>query len=195
MTAPKPVDAPPNRRGVLSNLTIALGAIGVVGVGWALVRSSDDGPGLRPASTDVRFNLSTLARGHKVLVRWSGRPILITYRSSADVAAVEQNRPAQPHPRLADDLRLPAYKRNSGRSLRTDLFVAVASCTYDGVPVDKLDLDQAFGCPRCGSRYDLAGRVYMGPAPRNLAIPPYHFDGPDTLVIGRGPLGETGAEA
>jgi len=189
MSAP---DAGPSRRSLLSNLTIALGALGVGGIGWILVRSSDDGPGLKPAPEDVRFSLSSLPKGRQVVIKWAGRPVLIAHRSNADVDAVASDKPAQQHPRIADDPSAPDYKRNRGRSLKTDWFVAEASCTYDAIPVDKTVGDQGFGCPRCGSRYDLAGRVYDGPAPRNLAIPPYHFDGPDTLVIGLGPLGEMG---
>ncbi len=187
MSAP---DAGRSRRSLLSNLTIALGVLGVGGAGWILVRSSDDGPGLKPAPDDVRFSLSSLPKGRQIVIKWAGRPVLIAHRSNADVDAIASDKPAPPHPRIADDPSLPDYKRNRGRSLKSEWFVATASCTYDAIPVAKTD--QGFDCPRCGSRYDLAGRVYDGPAPRNLAIPPYHFDGPDTVVIGHGPLGEVG---
>ena len=169
--------------------------MGVGGMGWILIRSSEDGPELKPAPEDVRFSLSSLPKGHQIVIKWAGRPVLIAHRSNADVDAIASDHPAQPHPKMADDPRLPDYKRNRGRSLKTDWFVATASCTYDAIPVAKADGDQGFDCPRCGSRYDLAGRVYSGPAARNLAIPPYHFDGPDTLVIGRGPLGDKGSDA
>ena len=187
-------DAAPTRRSLLSTLTIALGAVGVGGIGWILVRSSDDGPGLKPAPEDVRFSLSSLPKGHQMVVKWAGRPVLIAHRSDADVDALASDKPAQPHPRIADDPALPDYKPNRGRSLKTDWFVATAVCTYHNCVVQTDDSRQGFACPCCGSRYDLAGRVYSGPAPRNLAIPPYHFDGPDTLVIGQGPLGGSGTE-
>jgi ubiquinol-cytochrome c reductase iron-sulfur subunit len=39
-------------------------------------------------------------------------------------------------------------------------------------------------CPCHYSQYDISGRVRRGPAPSNLAVPPYAFKDPDTLVIG-----------
>ena len=40
-------------------------------------------------------------------------------------------------------------------------------------------------CPCHNSRFDLAGRVYEGsPAPTNLVVPPYRFDGDTRVIIG-----------
>ncbi|WP_417793981.1 Rieske 2Fe-2S domain-containing protein [Terasakiella pusilla] len=39
-------------------------------------------------------------------------------------------------------------------------------------------------CPCHGSHYDQSGRIRKGPAPRNLAIPPYTFKANDILLIG-----------
>ena len=47
-----------------------------------------------------------------------------------------------------------------------------------------------FFCPCHGSKFDLAGRVYVGvPAPTNLRIPPHRFVRDDLNLIGL----ETGA--
>jgi ubiquinol-cytochrome c reductase iron-sulfur subunit len=190
MTAPGNANEGWDRRGVLSSLIFAFGAVGVGAVGWALIRSSDSTADLKPLPEDLRLSLSTLPRGHTVTRQWAGRPILISYRSVEDVDAIIEDSSRPQRPRIADDPRLPIYKRNDGRSIRPEIFVAEATCTYHSCVVDK-DTDQffrqGFVCPCCGSRYDRAGRVYSGPAPRNLAIPPYHFDGADTLVIGHGP--------
>jgi ubiquinol-cytochrome c reductase iron-sulfur subunit len=180
------------RRGLLSSLIFAFGAVGAGGVGWALIQSSQATPDLKPESTDVRFSLAGLPRGHEIVVTWAGRPVLIAHRSAAEVDAIGSGSPGSAHPRDPDDLRLPDYKRNRGRSLRTDVFVAIAVCTHEDCVVTKDEIDQGFACPCCGSRYDLAGRAYMGPAPRNLAIPPYHFKGLDTVVVGQGPVGDRG---
>jgi len=157
-------------------------------VGWALIKSSAAAPDLRQTTADVRFSLAGLPRGRKTEVTWAGRPVLIAHRSVAEVNASQSANPAQA--RNPDDARQPNYKRNRGRSLRPDIFVAIAVCTHENCVVDKDDNDQGFACPCCGSRYDLAGRVYTGPGPRNLTIPPYHFEGSDTLVIGQGPVGD-----
>jgi ubiquinol-cytochrome c reductase iron-sulfur subunit len=45
-----------------------------------------------------------------------------------------------------------------------------------------------FYCPCHGSKFDLAGRVYIDvPAPINLMIPPYHFVSDTLIQIGVSP--------
>ena len=42
-----------------------------------------------------------------------------------------------------------------------------------------------FFCPCHGSKFDLAGRVYKSvPAPTNLEVPPYSFEGDNVVIIG-----------
>jgi ubiquinol-cytochrome c reductase iron-sulfur subunit len=56
------------------------------------------------------------------------------------------------------------------------------------------DWPGGFLCPCHGSRFDMAGRVFNGsPASTNLRIPPYHFTGEHTLVIGEDESGAQGA--
>jgi ubiquinol-cytochrome c reductase iron-sulfur subunit len=81
------------------------------------------------------------------------------------------------------------------RSRRADLLVLIGICTHLGClpkqffdagdPVLGADWPGGFRCPCHGSRFDLAGRVFQGsPASTNLVIPPYTFNGDNTLVIG-----------
>ena len=39
-------------------------------------------------------------------------------------------------------------------------------------------------CPCHGSHYDSSGRIRKGPAPENLAVPPYTFINDTTIKIG-----------
>ena len=39
-------------------------------------------------------------------------------------------------------------------------------------------------CPCHGSHYDTSGRIRKGPAPENLAIPPYRFLSDTVIKIG-----------
>ena len=71
----------------------------------------------------------------------------------------------------------------------------VGSCTHLGcsptfrpdypAPEIAPNWQGGFYCPCHGSKFDLAGRVYKGvPAPINLLVPPYRFDGDTSVVIG-----------
>jgi len=47
------------------------------------------------------------------------------------------------------------------------------------------DWPGGFYCPCHGSKFDLAGRVFKGvPAPANMAVPPYEFEGEDKILVG-----------
>jgi ubiquinol-cytochrome c reductase iron-sulfur subunit len=68
--------------------------------------------------------------------------------------------------------------------------VMIGICTHLGcipkgqkVGEPKGDYDGWF-CPCHGSHYDSSGRVRRGPAPKNLAIPPYQFLDESTIKIG-----------
>lgn len=70
----------------------------------------------------------------------------------------------------------PEAAKNWHRSLRPDIMVCDATCTRgDCVTSQVLRAEFAILCPCCGSIYDLAGRVFTGPAPSNLRVPPYRY--------------------
>ena len=71
----------------------------------------------------------------------------------------------------------------------------IGVCTHLGcAPLDRFqpkdadlgaDWPGGFYCPCHGSKFDLAGRVFMGvPAPANLPVPPYRFINDNTILIG-----------
>jgi len=70
-------------------------------------------------------------------------------------------------------------------------------CSHDDGPLVEGELDQetcTVECPRHGSRFDLAGRVFAGsPASTNLVVPPYTYEGPQRLVIGIDAANQKGA--
>ncbi len=127
----------------------------------------------------VKFDVGKIGAGQTVTLDWNGRPVSLFRRTSADIASLlaapEQNaRPERP-----DETDEPDYAKGRFRSLRPELFVFVAVCTRERCVVDRDDgavtKIRGFACPCCGTRYDLAGRVYEGPAPLNLHVPRYSF--------------------
>jgi ubiquinol-cytochrome c reductase iron-sulfur subunit len=61
----------------------------------------------------------------------------------------------------------------------------VQVCTHLGcVPLGQQGEFGGWFCACHGSQYDTAGRVRIGPAPENLAIPPYSFTADTKIRIG-----------
>jgi ubiquinol-cytochrome c reductase iron-sulfur subunit len=92
----------------------------------------------------------------------------------------------------------PFYVSGPLRSTRPEFLVVEGVCTHlgcvpqlKGVAEGKREMGDWWQggliCPCHRSGYDYAGRVVQGPAPRNLAIPPYHFVSESKLVIGEAP--------
>ena len=51
--------------------------------------------------------------------------------------------------------------------------------------------DETIECPKHGSTFDLAGRVFKNkPAPNNLDVPPYMFLSDNKILIGKDEKGE-----
>ncbi len=167
------------RRDFLSTAAAAM-FVGGGGVAlWTLLKSTS--PATDPAPQLVQYPVDELRFGQMVTITWRGYPVSILRRSRGDIASLV----GTPTP---EELDQPPYRRGVFRSLRQDLFVFRSDCTHEPcvVALDQSlnDRTRALACPCCGTRYDLAGRVQEGPAPRSLAVPPYHFRGNTTLVVG-----------
>ena len=79
---------------------------------------------------------------------------------------------------------------DANRVINPAYLVVVGVCTHLGcIPLgtDEGDLKGDFNgwfCPCHGSHYDESGRIRKGPAPDNLAVPPYTFLTDTTVKIG-----------
>ena len=90
----------------------------------------------------------------------------------------------------------PDYAKNTQRSIKPEVLVAVGICTHLGCspvnvakgsanPSVPADWPGGFFCPCHGSTFDLAGRVFANkPAPTNLEIPPHFYLDDSKLLIG-----------
>ena len=76
------------------------------------------------------------------------------------------------------------------RVQKEEWLVLEGVCTHLGcVPLGQKMTDtkgeyNGWFCPCHGSHYDSSGRIRKGPAPDNLAVPPYKFIGDSTIKIG-----------
>lgn len=189
---------PPNpRRHFLGVATSALGTVGLVAVAIPFVTSMTPSERARAAGGPVDVRLANVPPGTLTTVEWRGRPVWVLHRTPAMLAALGGHDGDLADPASVEDQQ-PFYARNPARAARPEIFVATAVCTHLGcIPAFRPETAApdlgpkwpgGFFCPCHGSTFDLAGRVFRNvPAPRNLEIPPYSFDG-DRVIVGVEPL-------
>ncbi|NQY82162.1 MAG: ubiquinol-cytochrome c reductase iron-sulfur subunit [Alphaproteobacteria bacterium] len=164
------------RRDFLAYTAVGMGAIGVGSFLWPMVDSMNPARDvLALASTEI--DLSAVAEGQSITVKWRGKPVFVRHRTAEEIAVAES----------VDLGDLPDPEADSTRVQNAQWLVLVGICTHLGcVPIGQKDADakgdyDGWFCPCHGSHYDTSGRIRRGPAPRNLEVPPYQFVS-DTLI-------------
>ena len=157
-------------------LYVAASAVGVVGVGaavWPLINQlNPDASVLALAS--IEFDLSNIAEGESVTIKWRGLPVFVRHRTQAEIDEAK----AVP----LSDLKDPETDAQRTKEGHEQWLIMIANCTHLGcIPVGESGEYDGWFCPCHGSAYDTAGRIRKGPAPKNLVLPPYEFIS-DTLV-------------
>ena len=157
-------------------LYVAASAVGVVGVGaavWPLINQlNPDASVLALAS--IEFDLSNIAEGESVTIKWRGLPVFVRHRTQAEIDEAK----AVP----LSDLKDPETDAQRTKEGHEQWLIMIANCTHLGcIPVGESGEYDGWFCPCHGSVYDTAGRIRKGPAPKNLVLPPYEFIS-DTLV-------------
>lgn len=178
-------------------LTSALTVVGAVGTGYlAIPFLAQMRPSVKAlaAGAPVEIDISKIEPGQLIRVAWRGKPVWILNRTPAVLEKLKTLEGDLADPNSNNSLQ-PAESKNSVRSIKPEIFVAVGLCTHLGcsptfrpeiAPNDLGDKWQGgFFCPCHGSWFDLAGRVYQGvPAPTNLEIPPYRYVSDNLIIVG-----------
>ena len=188
------------RRRFLTTGTAVVGAVGVVALAVPFVESLLPSERAKQAGAPVTVDIAALQEGQQLTLAWRGQPIYVAKRSKKmlDVLPTLDPRLLDPKSQNAD--QQPKYAQNEHRSIKPEIMVLIAVCTHLGcapefkpeIKPEPFDPDWKGGyfCPCHKSRYDTAGRVFKGmPAPANLPVPPYHFEGDASIVIGVDPKG------
>ena len=191
----------PTRRDFLYIATASVGAVGVAASLIPLIDQMNPDAGTLAAGGPVDLDLSKVAPGQQVAVRWRSRPVFVTNRPANVLDALNsqalQDRLADPQ---SQQNQQPPYAKNWHRSVKPEYGVLVGICTHLGcIPMfypqanasqPAPDWPGGYFCPCHGSKYDLAGRVFSGvPAPYNLPVPPYRFLSDTQIRIGENPPG------
>jgi ubiquinol-cytochrome c reductase iron-sulfur subunit len=155
----------------------AMGALGAAAVIWPFVNSMNPSADVLALST-TEVDISPIAVGQEIKVMWRGKPVFIRHRTPEDIAAAEAVSLA--------DLRDPQADAERVKKGKEQWLVMVGVCTHLGcIPLGNLAGDyRGWFCPCHGSHYDTAGRIRKGPAPTNLAVPPFEFLSDTKVKIG-----------
>lgn len=187
-----PADPPsaekPTRRDFLFVATGTFAAVGGAFALWPLVdQMNPDAGAMALATTEV--DVGAVEEGQSVVVKWRGRPVVVRRRTAAELAAADETPLADLIDPLARNANLPpdapATDANRAAPAGGNWLVMVQVCTHLGcIPLGQHGDYGGWFCPCHGSVYDTAGRVRVGPAPENMAVPPYRFVKPTLLSIG-----------
>jgi ubiquinol-cytochrome c reductase iron-sulfur subunit len=194
MAAPEPLDPQEqSRRRILLASTIGMGSLGIAITAVPFLESMEPSERAKALGVPVPVDVSRIAPGTLRTVEWRGKPVWVLHRTPAMLASLGKHNGLLLDPDSEADQQ-PKYARNKTRSILPGFLVVEAICTHLGcIPAFRpepgaadlgADWPGGFYCPCHGSKYDLAGRVFVNvPAPLNLVVPPHAYHG-DRLVIG-----------
>ena len=123
------------------------------------------------------FDLSNIEEGSAKTVKWRGKPVFIKHRTKEEIEEAQKVN--------LNELKDP--QKDEDRVVKPEWLVVVGVCSHLGcIPLGQKVSDSkgdfnGWFCPCHGSHYDTSGRIRKGPAPENLAVPPYEFLS-DTLI-------------
>ncbi|MEL6288823.1 MAG: ubiquinol-cytochrome c reductase iron-sulfur subunit [Pseudomonadota bacterium] len=176
---------------------ISAGIMTAVGAGaavWPLIdQMNPDATAQALASIEV--DLDPIQEGQAITVMWRGKPIFIRNRTAEEIEEAKTVEvaalPDEAARILGEISQVPATDQN--RTLggeNENWLVLVGICTHLGCIPKGQRLGDTKGeyngwfCPCHGSHYDTSGRIRKGPAPENMAVPPYSFTSPTKITIG-----------
>ncbi|HYM72064.1 MAG TPA: ubiquinol-cytochrome c reductase iron-sulfur subunit [Stellaceae bacterium] len=173
------------RRDFLTLTASALGVVGLASAIWPFIDSLNPAKDTLALST-TEVDLGPVQAGQRLTVVWQGKPVFIDHRTDAEIKAAQDVDISTLRDPQKDSDRVQEFQGKK----QTEWLVVVGVCTHLGcIPLGQKQGDDrgAYGgwfCPCHGSVYDTSGRRRDGPAPANLAVPPYVFTSATAIKIG-----------
>jgi len=169
--------AEPTRRDFLYIATGAVGAIGAAATLVPLISQMNPDASTIAAGAPIEIDLAPVAEGQVIKVFWRGKPIYISHRTKKQIDEAR----SVPVSSLPD----PESDQARVKEGHDQWLVVIGICTHLGcIPIAHEGNYDGFFCPCHGSQYDSSGRIRQGPAPANLAVPPYQFVSDSKIQIG-----------
>ncbi len=169
------------KRDFLKLVTGATAGIGVAAVAWAFIDYMNPAQDVLALSA-IDVDLTPIPEGQGITVLWQGKPIFLRHRTAKEIKEAEDVQMSQLIEPQPDSQRV--------KPGHAQWIVLIGICTHLGcVPLGNKPTDPrgdwgGWFCPCHGSQYDTSGRVRHGPAPLNLALPPYEFVADTKIKIG-----------
>jgi ubiquinol-cytochrome c reductase iron-sulfur subunit len=187
----------PTRRDFLYVASGAMAAVGAAAVAWPFIDQMNPSAAVL-ALASIEADITSVVLGQQVIFNWRGHPLFVRRRTPQEIATANAVPVSQLIDPIARNANLPdATPATDANRVATatgagkeEWLVVVGVCTHLGCTptVSTPQSPQGdFGgwlCHCHGSQYDVAGRVRRGPAPQNLAVPPYQFLSATKLKIG-----------
>jgi len=166
----------PNRRDFI-HIATGVAAVGIVGgLAWPFIDQMNPA-GDTLALASIEFDLSKVAEGQQVVVKWRGKPLFVRNRTAKEI----QEAISADHA----DLRDPATDESRHKPGKPQWLILIGVCTHLGcVPTFGGGEYGGWLCPCHGSVYDTSGRIRKGPAPKNLEVPDYAFLSDTKIKVG-----------
>ena len=178
-----------NRRNFLANLTKVMGGVGGIFAVIPFLSTMSPSEKAKSAGAPIEIDVSGLKPGAFKVVEWRGKPVWVVRRTAEMINNTQEDNDILTDPKSLEEHQ-PKYTQNKFRSLNPEYLVLLGICTHLGcVPLGQ-KISHTKGeyngwyCPCHGSHYDTSGRIRKGPAPDNLAVPPYKFLDDTTILIG-----------
>jgi len=130
------------------------------------------------ALANIEVDLSNVAEGASITLKWRGKPLFIRHRTEPEIqAALDTN---------LSELRDPQPDTARRKENKPEWLIVIGVCTHLGcVPLTGQGDYGGWFCPCHGSHYDTSGRIRKGPAPQNLLVPPFVFVDDTTVLVGK----------
>ena len=165
------------RRDFLYVATGAVAATGAAATLVPLIAQMNPDASTIAAGAPIEVDLGPIAEGQVIKVFWRGKPIFINHRTKKQIEEAQNvNLASLPDPQ-PDSARV--------KEGHAQWQVLIGICTHLGcIPLAHQGPYDGYFCPCHGSVYDTSGRIRSGPAPLNLALPPYAFVTDTRIRIG-----------
>jgi ubiquinol-cytochrome c reductase iron-sulfur subunit len=164
------------RRDFMTLTASGVAAVGTACAAWPLIDALNPSADVLALSS-IEVDISSVQPGHTMTVKWRGKPVFIRNRTQEEVKEAVETPLSELIDPQADSARVKAGHEK--------WLVTVGICTHLGcVPLSNKGDYEGWFCPCHGSHYDTSGRIRKGPAPLNLAVPPYEFISDTKIRIG-----------